>query len=116
MGSSRKAKGRVRTELRELFISRPPTPPANSSSVLIRLARSGKNVDQRKVHRIVSASNSIGGAFYKAMYAKSGEKKKGGPKGDPGSSVRHKDGDQVGEGAERIGMDNIGHRLLSKMG
>ena len=30
--------------------------------------------------------------------------------------MRHKEGDLVGEGAERIGMENIGHRLLSKMG
>lgn len=30
--------------------------------------------------------------------------------------MRHRDGDAVGHGAAAIGEDNIGHRLLSKMG
>ena len=33
-----------------------------------------------------------------------------------GSGVRHREGEQVGEGAERIGGENIGHKLLSRMG
>ena len=31
-------------------------------------------------------------------------------------SLRARDGEEVGGGAERIGMDNVGHRLLSRMG
>lgn len=50
------------------------------------------------------------------MYSKQKkEKGKKGP-GDRGSSARMRDGETVGEGAERIGNDNIGHQLLSKMG
>jgi hypothetical protein len=77
-------------------------------------------VNEAKVSRIILSSSKLGGSFYKAMYSKSGGGGGGsarrGPPGGPGSAVRHKDGDQVGEGASRIGMENIGHRLLSKMG
>lgn len=39
---------------------------------------------------------------------------KGGAGGGAGS--RRRDGELVGEGAERIGGDNVGHKLLSMMG
>ncbi|ORX35975.1 hypothetical protein BD324DRAFT_514435 [Kockovaella imperatae] len=54
--------------------------------------------------------------FYKALYSKySGGAKKRGP-GDRGTSARMRDGETVGEGADRIGMENVGHKLLSRMG
>jgi len=86
-------------------------------SILIKTGRTGQNIDSKKINRIISSSMRSGGAFFKATYSKSGGGTKAkGPRGDPGSSVRHRDGDAVGEGAERIGMENIGHRLLSMMG
>lgn len=56
------------------------------------------------------------------MYGKGGKSsgggKSGGAKGpgDRGSSTRAREGDLVGEGAAQIGQENIGHKLLSKMG
>lgn len=43
------------------------------------------------------------------------DKFKKGP-GDRGTSGRAKEGDLVGEGADRIGVENMGHKLLSMMG
>ncbi|EIW72809.1 hypothetical protein TREMEDRAFT_72886 [Tremella mesenterica DSM 1558] len=87
-------------------------------TVLIKTSYSGNNIDEHRLARVLQASSHSNGSFYKAFYSKgktsSGKKTKGHK--DVGSSVRHREGDLVGEGAEKIGMDNIGHRLLSKMG
>jgi len=52
-----------------------------------------------------------------------GKKKKGDGFGNgnafvrgAGASARAREGELVGEGAEKIGNDNIGHKLLSMMG
>jgi hypothetical protein len=95
------------------------SPPADRSA-LIKTGRSGRNIDKVKIERLVYASSYSGGAFYKALYLKQGkgkdkERRKGPPR-DRGNSARPKEGDLVGEGAEKIGTDNIGHKLLSKMG
>ena len=84
---------------------------------LIKNKRSGVIINEEKASRLVAASSFNGNAFYKALYArpKAEKEKKKGP-GDRGSSARARDGELVGEGAERIREDNIGHRLLSKMG
>ncbi|WVF70475.1 hypothetical protein IAT40_005265 [Kwoniella sp. CBS 6097] len=86
--------------------------------VLIKTKRSGRLIDERKIERLLSASSQSGGGFYKALYSKGAGGGGKGVKGRPsaGPSIRHKEGDMVGHGAERIGMDNIGHKLLSKMG
>lgn len=98
-------------------------------SVMIKTSRSGIGIDEAKVSRLINASSQTGGLFYKAFYSKfngksggaggfgkGGKKASTGPSRGTGSSARAREGDQVGEGAEKIGMDNIGHRLLSKMG
>ncbi len=88
--------------------------------MLIKTARSGDSIDEVKVQQLVSASTFSGGKFYKALHSRSGGggggkvKKAGGSGG--GGGVRHREGDQVGEGAERIGGDNVGYKLLSMMG
>ncbi|KAK8865942.1 hypothetical protein IAR55_001091 [Kwoniella newhampshirensis] len=86
-------------------------------TVLIKLQRSGTLIDKVRRERLLTAAPQSGGQFYKTLFARGGG---GGGKGKgrapPGPSVRHKDGDLVGEGAEKIGMENIGHKLLSKMG
>ncbi|KAK4687093.1 ferric-chelate reductase, partial [Tremellales sp. Uapishka_1] len=85
-------------------------------TVLIKQSRSGMLINETRVAKLLSGGaikskfNGSGGG------GGGGGAKKKGPPGGAGSSVRHKDGDQVGEGAERIGQDNVGHRLLSKMG
>ena len=74
-------------------------------------------IDEDKINRILAAAPFTGGQFYKALRTRPRDpnKKKKGP-GDRGASARMRDGEAVGEGAERIGMENIGHRLLSQMG
>ena len=71
-----------------------------------------------KISRLLSAAPFTGGAFYKALHPRSmdGTKTKRGPVTDRRSSARLRDGETVGEGADKIGMENVGHRLLSKMG
>ncbi|KAL1410593.1 squalene synthetase-like protein [Vanrija albida] len=86
--------------------------------VLIKLVRSGLR-DEDKLERLIAASSQNGGAFYKALYArksKDGRKAPGGAARSGGPSTRAREGELVGEGADKIGEDNIGHRLLSKMG
>ena len=81
----------------------------------MKTKHSGRNVNEAKVRRILTASSYSGGKFYKALHSGGGGPKKRGP-GDRGNSTRMRDGDTVGEGADRIGTENIGHRLLSRMG
>lgn len=89
---------------------------ADNQSILIKTTRSGLNINERKVSRILGNASGSGADFYKAMYSGGGGKKKSGGGGGGGSAVRHRDGDAVGEGAAAIGMENIGHKLLSRMG
>lgn len=76
-------------------------------------------MDEARIARIISAAPQSGGAFYKAFYkgkgGKTGTKGKKGPI-DNGASAKAREGETVGFGAERIGMENIGHKLLSRMG
>ncbi len=76
-----------------------------------------ESTDERKIWRIIGAQSN--GDFYKAKYATGGKSKErfpGTAARSGGAGLRHMDGDTVGGEAERIGMDNIGHRLLSRMG
>ncbi|WVQ62170.1 uncharacterized protein L199_000308 [Kwoniella botswanensis] len=83
-------------------------------TVLTKNKRSGTLVDEIKIERLLTASQKVGGSFYKALYTRGGKAKVKGQSSGP--SIRHKEGDMVGHGADKIGQDNIGHRLLSKMG
>ena len=81
-------------------------------------------INESKIHRLLSASKYPGGGFFKALHSRPGASGKGkklipgrsGGGGGGGGGVRHREGDQVGDGAERIGGDNVGHKLLSRMG
>lgn len=84
-------------------------------------------IDTKTIDRLVEASTMTSGQFHKQFYGKGAHKAnkfdkstrqngKPGPARQTMPSLRAKDGDQVGGGAERLGMDNIGHQLLSKMG
>lgn len=98
-------------------------------SILIKKARSGEAVNHDQIERLIEASTFKGGNFYKSFFGgggaklkskkldKSGSKSgKSGPARQSMPSLRARDGEQVGGGADKIGMDNVGHRLLSKMG
>ena len=82
---------------------------------LIKVQRSGKNVDTRKVKSILygRGDESFGILGPKGLKAKGGTS--GGSK-TGGSAPANIDGSAVGSGADKIGADNIGHRLLTMMG
>ncbi len=91
--------------------------------VLLKTPRTGIIVDEVRIDRLLSSSAVSGGGFYKVFRPRpdksgNGKVKKagGGGGGGAGGGVRHREGIQVGEGAERIGRGNIGHQLLSRMG
>ena len=96
---------------------------------MIKTSRTGLFTDEARLDRLISASSQPAGTFYKALYAKTKGKNGGGGggggygggggkkgPGDRGTSGRAKEGDLVGEGADRIGESNMGHKLLSMMG
>ncbi|KAF8493604.1 hypothetical protein JB92DRAFT_2818605 [Gautieria morchelliformis] len=67
---------------------------------LIKTTRSGININEKKIYRLVSGDNGEG---FKAS--------QGGAK-----PVRHRDGDEVGKMAPRLSDSNVGFRLLQQMG
>ncbi|CAO1620180.1 unnamed protein product [Parajaminaea phylloscopi] len=84
---------------------------------LIKTSRSGRQVDTRKVDRILrghSHASSFGNPGKKASAL--GKMKGKGRNAGPVSTQRNLEGADVGWGADRIGADNIGHKLLSMMG
>lgn len=79
--------------------------------MLIKLARSGLREDhQKKRDRIIHSS------FKGGFHSHKGPSGKKQPPRGTGASVRAREGDLVGEGAEKIGQENVGHKLLSLMG
>ncbi|SPO22795.1 uncharacterized protein UTRI_01473 [Ustilago trichophora] len=94
---------------------------------LIKTSKSGLNVDYRKVKRIVysNAGATFGNDAGRSDFKDKGRNKKGGKGGGGGGGMygvgggtvpKNKDGEEVGFGADRIGADNIGHKLLAAMG
>ncbi|CDU24462.1 uncharacterized protein SPSC_03963 [Sporisorium scitamineum] len=92
---------------------------------LIKTSKSGLNVDYRKVKRIVysNAGATFGNDAGRSDFKDRGRNKKGkggsggGMYGVGGGTVpKNRDGEEVGFGADRIGADNIGHKLLAAMG
>ncbi|KAJ1032450.1 hypothetical protein NDA16_000474 [Ustilago loliicola] len=92
---------------------------------LIKTSKSGLNVDYRKVKRIVwsNAGATFGNDAGRSDFKDKGRNKKGkgggggGMYGVGGGTVpKNREGEEVGFGADRIGADNIGHKLLAAMG
>ncbi|SNX82293.1 uncharacterized protein MEPE_00999 [Melanopsichium pennsylvanicum] len=93
---------------------------------LIKTSKSGLNVDYRKVKRIVysNAGATFGNDAGRSDFKDKGRKNKndrfggaGGKYGVGGGTVpKNRDGEEVGFGADKIGADNIGHKLLAAMG
>ncbi len=81
--------------------------------ILIKLARSGVEVDHRRVRRLLDTGG--GGAF--GIGSKAAARGKGKAKSSVGAggggalAPRNREGAEVGYGADRIGSDNIGHKV-----
>ncbi|KAK0448358.1 uncharacterized protein EV420DRAFT_1567546 [Desarmillaria tabescens] len=74
-------------------------------TTLTKTTRTGTKIDEAKVSRIARRGGDFGNEFVN---------KKG--KGKGKLMPRHKDGDEVGKEAPRIGESNIGFRMLASMG
>jgi hypothetical protein len=88
--------------------------------ILIKTSRSSLEMvtvrSEKKLQGILGGARS-NGDFYKSKYGKKDKSVLPGSTARTGAGTqRHRDGDAVGGGALAIGQDNIGHRLLSKMG
>lgn len=98
---------------------------------LIKTSRSGLNVDYKKVKRIVWSNagatfgNDAGRSDFKDRSKRKGGKFGNGGGGGGGGGMygvgggtvpKNREGEEVGFGADRIGADNIGHKLLAAMG
>lgn len=73
---------------------------------------------EEKLERLLTAAHFSGSMFHKTLYTKSSH---GGVKGkgkdwSSGGAAKPREGELVGYGADKIGIDNVGHKLLSKMG
>ncbi|GLB44985.1 putative R3H domain containing protein [Lyophyllum shimeji] len=80
-------------------------------TTLAKTTRSGLSVDEKKVARIMRRFGAAGGA--RAEFT--GSKPKGGRGAKP-VVPRHKEGEEVGKAAPKIGESNIGFRMLALMG
>lgn len=93
-------------------------------TTLIKTSRSGVNPNRKKIGRILKLESSA--YFSQATWsAKSGsgnftmpgtKSGKGGAKMGGQDMAKRREGEVVGEGAKSIGQENLGHKLLSKMG
>ncbi|ODO07246.1 hypothetical protein L198_00825 [Cryptococcus wingfieldii CBS 7118] len=88
------------------------------SIALNKTKRSGVNVKTQVRDRLLGAAPYSGGMFYKALHSKSsaGKPKVKGNDWGAGQSAKAMEGEEVGFGADKIGNDNVGHKLLSMMG
>jgi len=88
-------------------------------SILIKTSRTGVTPNRGKVARILNVQSDS--AFYKASWSpRSGSGNhtmpgRGGGGGGPDASKR-REGEVVGADSKMLGAENLGHRLLSKMG
>jgi hypothetical protein len=93
---------------------------------LIKTSRSGLNVDWKKVKRIVWSNagatfgNDAGKSDFRDKNKRKGKGASGGGAGmygvGGGTVPKNREGEEVGFGADKIGADNIGHKLLAAMG
>lgn len=96
----------------------------NRFPTLIKTSRSGVNVNDRKVRRILLSNsgarfgNDAGRSDFKNKNKRLGKgaRRMVGQDGGGAPAPRNREGEMVGYGADKIGADNIGHRLLAAMG
>ncbi|KAH8119303.1 hypothetical protein DFH11DRAFT_436700 [Phellopilus nigrolimitatus] len=78
-------------------------------TTLVKTKRSGARVQEWKIERIVRSGGDWG-------FTRPGNPGSGGGKGKGGGPPRHKEGEEVGKEAPKIGEGNVGFRLLANMG
>lgn len=85
---------------------------------LIKTSRSGYNVDQQKIRKVLSGRSNFKFGSSDNHFSGKGkkEKKTVGATGGGSMAPKNREGAQVGFGAEKIGSENVGHKLLSMMG
>ncbi|KAK0445434.1 hypothetical protein EV421DRAFT_1796547 [Armillaria borealis] len=77
-------------------------------TTLTKTTMSGININEAKISKITRRGGTFGGEEF--------VNKKGKGKGKGNLIPRHKEGDEVGKEAPRIGESNIGFRMLASMG
>ncbi|KAG6818613.1 hypothetical protein H0H93_003443 [Arthromyces matolae] len=82
-------------------------------TTLSKTTRTGLFVDEKKVAKIVRRSMGGGGYMYGGEFR--GSNTRGG-RGGAVSMPRHKEGEEVGKAAPKIGESNIGFKMLALMG
>ncbi|KAI4521431.1 hypothetical protein K525DRAFT_239119 [Schizophyllum commune Loenen D] len=84
-------------------------------TTLTRTSRTGYAVSERKIGRIVRGAGGHGGMFGSSSFGgEKGKKGKGG--GAPVRVPRHREGEEVGGTAPKIGESNVGFKMLAMMG
>ncbi|KAI5830900.1 hypothetical protein K523DRAFT_271177 [Schizophyllum commune Tattone D] len=84
-------------------------------TTLTRTSRTGYAVSERKIGKIVRGAGGHGGMFGSSSYGgEKGKKGKGG--GAPVRVPRHREGEEVGGTAPKIGESNVGFKMLAMMG
>ncbi|KZP26541.1 hypothetical protein FIBSPDRAFT_928685 [Athelia psychrophila] len=76
-------------------------------TTLSKTTRSGMGINEGKIRRIVKRGG--GGSFMSPVFA-------GGAGRGGGTAPRHKEGDEVGKAAPKIGQSNLGFKMLALMG
>ncbi|KAL1664058.1 hypothetical protein GGF50DRAFT_55554 [Schizophyllum commune] len=84
-------------------------------TTLTRTSRTGYAVSERKIGKIVRGAGGHGGMFGSSSFGgEKGKKGKGG--GAPVRVPRHREGEEVGGTAPKIGESNVGFKMLAMMG
>ncbi|UZJ54551.1 hypothetical protein CBS101457_003871 [Exobasidium rhododendri] len=83
---------------------------------LIKNSRSGLNINMKKINGIVRGSQGSFGTGYKGKGGDQFKSTKDRASGGGALLPKNQEGASVGFGAERIGEENIGHKLLTMMG
>jgi hypothetical protein len=88
-------------------------------TTLIKTSRSGLNPNRAKIGRILrlESSSYFAQASWSAKSGSGNHTMPGTRGGGAGKDLaKRREGEVVGEGAKMLGQDNLGHKLLSKMG
>lgn len=81
-------------------------------TTIIKTSRSGTFINERKITRILKS----GGNWGFSRPENPGYGGNGGGKGKGSAAPKHREGDEVGKAAPKIGESNIGFQMLANMG
>lgn len=93
----------------------------NRFPTLIKNNRSGQIVDHKKINQVLSGRSNFKFGSSDNRHSGGGkggkkDKKTVGATGGGSMAPKNREGTQVGFGADKIGSENVGHKLLSMMG